>query len=88
MQKTKVTPEGRWLLRKEDFEKLDRTRLVEELNLPSSPNRISNVRLPQKIKMRASILGPNKWGNSSGMVQFEILEEQLDSAWFELIGDL
>ena len=70
---------------------LTATEIAVKFNIPDIPTRMSKVEVPSGVDIRASFVGPNKYGTSEGAVQFEIMMpdgKDLDGAWFELLKDL
>jgi hypothetical protein len=82
---------GDWVLRSDDIAGLTARDIANKFNLPRAPTHISKVELPAGTNLRIGSVGPNKFGNSSGAIQYEILRpEDVPPAesWFTLIGEI
>lgn len=67
---------GHWLLKPDDIKGLSPLQIKEKFNLPSVPSHVEVVQLPPNIRLNIGVVGPNKFGNNVGPLQFEILEER------------
>lgn len=73
--------EGSWVVRKEAIEGLSPEQLQKKYSLPRAPTEISDVTLPQGVKIRRGRVAENFDGNN-GAVQYEILKDRPPSDWF------
>lgn len=78
---------GHWLLKPDDIKGLSPLQIKEKFNLPSMPTHVEVVELPTNIRMNIGVVGPNKFGNNVGPLQFEILEKKefLKDNWNEWV---
>ena len=81
-----------WIFRIEDlrqYESVDE--IVEKLALPVKPAKVGLVELPEGVKLRKSIAGPQNWANGTtpkgGGIQYEIIGNR-NTDWFKEIGGL
>jgi len=72
---------GHWIVRKEAVKGLSPEQLQKKYSLPRAPTEISDVTLPQSVKIRRGRVAEN-FGGNSGAVQYEILDTDLQKFWF------
>ncbi len=80
-----------WIMRAEDIKGLSATEIAKKYNLPEIPQQISEVTLPANTRLKVGLVGPNKYGDSQGAVQYYIkMPEGIDvpEPWFKMIGDI
>jgi len=80
-----------WVMRAEDIKGLSPAQIKAKYNLPDIPTKVSEVKVPPGTDIRSEMIGKNKFGNSEGAVQYEIIMpegKEVPKAWFNGVGDL
>jgi hypothetical protein len=72
---------GHWIVRKEAVKGLSLEQLRKKYSLPREPTEISDVTLPQGVKIRRGRVAEN-FGGNSGAVQYEIVNTRVSDDWF------
>ena len=75
---------GKWIMRYDDIAGLSATEIAEKYAMPSVPDMICDVQLPQNTPLEVSVAGPQKqWGNSEGgNIQYAIKDVETEETWF------
>ena len=76
-----------WIMRQADIEGLSAAEIAKKFNIPDIPTQLSRADIPAGTKIRTGVVGPNKWGDSKGAIQYEILKEYIPESWFKPLKD-
>ena len=80
---------GVWIVRKSEIIGKTPEEIKDMLSLPQTPTHVSDVKIPEGVKMRRGEAAQNKFGNG-GAEQFEIFDNKVPEEWFSnprKIGD-